>query len=144
MQYENEFELKISAIPENEGFARTAVAAFATQLNPTLTEINDIKLAVSEAVTNAVLHGYDNMPGKNYIYIKCRLSADELYIEVMDKGKGIEDIERARQPLFSTKADMNRAGLGIAVMEAFMDRLEIISEPQQGTCVRMYKKLQVD
>ena len=139
----NEMQIQFTAVSENEAFARIAVAAFVTPLNPTLEEIADIKTAVSEAVTNAIIHGYDGMTGKeqNQGYIHCLLNRDVLQVEVIDEGKGIEDVEKAMEPMYTTKPDMDRSGMGFAFMEAFMDELEVISEPGQGTTVLMSKKL---
>ena len=139
----NEMQIQFTAVSENEAFARIAVAAFVTPLNPTLEEIADIKTAVSEAVTNAIINGYDGMTGKeqNQVYIHCLLNRDVLQVEVIDEGKGIEDVEKAMEPMYTTKPDMDRSGMGFAFMEAFMDELEVISEPGQGTTVLMSKKL---
>ena len=151
----NEMEVYFDAISRNESFARVAVAAFVTHLNPTLEELADIKTAVSEAVTNAIIHGYENFngygrhgeqisamrenPGK--VRLKCVLEGDVLHIEIEDKGKGIDNIEQAMEPLFTTKAELERSGMGFAFMEAFMDDLEVESVPEEGTVVRMKKKL---
>jgi len=152
----NEMKLEFDAISMNEGFARLAVAAFVAPLNPTLEELADIKTAVSEAVTNAVIHGYENLHGygkygdcqpsyiqetKGKVFIRCCLEDDLLMIEVKDKGKGIDDIEKAMEPLFTTKPEFNRSGMGFAFMESFMDDLEVVSEPGRGTVVRMIKKI---
>lgn len=149
--FKNEMRLEIDAISENEAFARVAVAAFVAPMNPTVEEISDIKTAVSEAVTNAIIHGYDaeektdgETDGEtdvNKVYIHCTLLGDVLQVEVVDEGKGIENIEQAMEPLFTTKPDMDRSGMGFAFMEAFMDELEVISEPSMGTTVLMSKKL---
>ena len=135
----NWMQLEFEAISVNEGLARIAVAAFITQLDPTLEEIADVKTAVSEAVTNAVIHGYEEETGK--IYIRCRLKGDLLEIEVEDKGKGIENIEQAMEPLFTTKPQQDRSGMGFSFMEAFMDELEVTSVVGMGTTVYMKKKL---
>lgn len=151
----NEMEIYFDAISTNESFARVAVAAFVTHLNPTLEEIADVKTAVSEAVTNAIIHGYENYQGydkrnihraEDYykagkVRLKCILEKDLLHIEVEDKGRGIADVEQAMEPLFTTKAEMDRSGMGFAFMEAFMDDLEVESTPGEGTLVRMKKKL---
>ena len=144
----NEMQLTFDAISVNEAFARVAVAAFVAPLNPTLEEISDIKTAVSEAVTNAIIHGYDadfvreNKPdGSNLVYLHCIIEDDVLSVEISDKGRGIEDVEQAMEPLFTTKPVMDRSGMGFAFMEAFMDDLEVLSELYQGTTVRMKKKL---
>lgn len=136
---ENKIKLEMEALPENEGFARVAVAAFITPLNPTMEEISDVKTAVSEAVTNAVIHAYEEKGGT--IVIRCSLENDLLHMEIEDYGKGIENIERAMEPLFTTRPDLERSGMGFAFMEAFMDGLEVESTPQKGTTVIMEKKL---
>ena len=135
----NEMELIFDSCSENEGFARVAVAAFLTQLNPTLEEVADVKTAVSEAVTNAVIHGYDQEIHK--IRIRCRISGHAMEIEIRDEGNGIEDVEKAMQPMFTTRPELDRSGMGFAFMEAFMDELEVESEPGKGTTVRMKKKI---
>lgn len=143
----NEMKIEFDAISENEAFARVAVAAFVSPLDPTMEEISDIKTAVSEAVTNAVIHGYEAADGEygdtgqNKIYIHCLILNDVLQVEITDEGKGIENIEQAMEPLFTTKPDMDRSGMGFAFMEAFMDDLEVISEPGIGTTILMNKKL---
>lgn len=136
---ENKIKLEMEALPENEGFARVAVAAFITPLNPTMEEISDVKTAVSEAVTNAVIHAYDQKGGT--IVIRCSLERDLLHMEIEDFGKGIENVERAMEPLFTTRPDLERSGMGFAFMEAFMDGLEVESTPHKGTNVIMEKKL---
>lgn len=135
----NEMELTFDALSANEGFARVAVAAFTADLNPTLEEISDVKTAVSEAVTNCIIHGYEGKPGK--IQIRCVLERDLLHIEIEDKGTGIADVEKAMEPLFTTRPELDRSGMGFSFMEAFMDDLEVESTPGQGTIVRMKKKL---
>ncbi len=143
----NEMKLEFDAVSENEAFARVAVAAFVTPLNPTIEEISDIKTAVSEAVTNAIIHGYDGLEEsetegrENKVTVHCLLINDVLHVEIMDEGKGIENIDQAMEPLFTTKPEMDRSGMGFAFMEAFMDDLEVISEPGLGTTVLMKKKL---
>ena len=139
----NEMKLEFDALSVNEGFARVAVAAFITPLDPTLEEVADVKTAVSEAVTNSIIHAYgDRSEGKEArIWLTCRLEGDTLHIEVKDEGVGIADVEKAMEPLFTTLPDQNRSGMGFAFMEAFMDDLEVESSPGKGTCVRMIKKL---
>lgn len=139
MKNTNEMELIFESRSVNEGFARVAVAAFMTQLNPTLEEVADVKTAVSEAVTNAIIHGYDKEVEK--IQIRCRLSEQVLYIEVEDHGKGIENVEQAMQPLFTTKPGLDRSGMGFSFMEAFMDDITVESTPGKGTLVRMHKEI---
>ncbi len=137
MELRNEMRLEFLSKSQNESFARAAVAAFAAQLDPTLEEIADIKTAVSEAVTNAIIHGYES-PDK-YVQVITRIYDDRVVIEVIDHGKGIEDIEQARQPLFTTKPELERSGMGFTVMETFMDEVEVTSALGQGTRVRMVK-----
>ncbi len=132
-------KMEILSRPENEGFARAAVAAFVARLNPTLEEINDIKTAVSEAVTNSVVHGYDNEDG--IIYMDVIIEEREVHIIVSDKGKGIDDVEQAREPLFTTRPEEERSGMGFTFMEIFMDGLEVESIKDKGTTVHMVKKL---
>lgn len=152
--YDNSMTLEFEAISCNEAFARMAVSAFITPLNPTVEEMADVKTAVSEAVTNGVIHGYENvlgyLPGKmkcprqiskGKIKMDCCITGDVLHIRIQDWGKGIEDIEKAMEPLFTTKPELERSGMGFAFMEAFMDDLEVISEPGKGTIVVMIKKL---
>lgn len=152
----NEMILEFDAISNNESLARVAVATFITPLNPTLEEISDVKTAVSEAVTNAIIHGYENtigygrhgenrpVYGKDYegkVWLRCCLEDGILHIEVEDKGKGIENIDKAMEPLFTTKPELERSGMGFAFMEAFMDDLEVESKVNVGTVIRMKKKL---
>ncbi|MBP3352537.1 MAG: anti-sigma F factor [Lachnospiraceae bacterium] len=152
----NEMKIEFDAISINEGFARVAVAAFVSAMNPTMEEMSDIKTAVSEAVTNAIIHGYENLygygkygdrvpsyetihPGK--VYMHCEIKGDTCYIAIQDKGKGMADVEKAMEPLFTTKPEYNRSGMGFAFMEAFMDDLEVFSEEGKGTVVKMQKKI---
>ena len=133
----NEMELVFDSLSENEGFARVAVAAFMTQMNPILEEVSDVKTAVSEAVTNSIIHGYEKEKGKIRIY--CCVSVRELYLEVEDYGIGIEDVQRAMEPLYTSKPEQDRSGMGFAFMEAFMDKVEVESIPGEGTIVKMKK-----
>lgn len=135
----NEMLLEFDSRSENESFARSVVASFVAQLDPTLEEISDIKTAVSEAVTNAIIHGYEEMKGK--VIVVCRIFEHEVYVEVRDQGKGIKDIKQAMVPLFTTKPEEERSGMGFSFMEAFMDDLEVESEVDKGTTVRMKKKI---
>lgn len=137
MENTNEMQLIFDSRSSNESFARVTVAAFMTSLNPTVEEVSDVKTAVSEAVTNAIIHGYESEV--HDVYIRCRTEKNTLYIEIEDKGKGIEDVEAAMEPLFTTKPDLDRSGMGFSFMEAFMDELEVISRPGQGTVVKMKK-----
>ena len=139
MKNTNEMELVFDSKSVNEGFARVSVAAFLTQLNPTLEEVADVKTAVSEAVTNAIIHGYEKNSGK--ISIRCRLEGPVFYIEIEDSGKGIEDVEQAMQPLFTSKPEMERSGMGFSFMEAFMDEISVESQVGKGTIVKMQKEI---
>lgn len=157
-EMKNEMEIVFDAISSNESFARVAVAAFIAHLNPTLEEISDIKTAVSEAVTNAIIHGYENCygysrhgesrpaflmihPGK--VKLHCLMEKGILYIDISDQGKGIADLSQAMEPLFTTKPELERSGMGFAFMEAFMDDLEVESEVGKGTVVHMKKKMSI-
>lgn len=135
----NEMQVIFDSRSSNESFARVTVASFMTSLNPTVEEVSDVKTAVSEAVTNAIIHGYDNEV--HNIYIKCRTQENTLYLEIRDEGKGIEDISQAMEPLFTTRPELERSGMGFSFMEAFMDKLEVISEPGKGTTVKMEKTI---
>lgn len=139
MDGKNEMILQFDSRSCNEGFVRVAVAAFCTQLNPTLEEVADIKTAVSEAITNSIIHGYENRVEK--IQIECRTQDQTFYVTVKDHGKGIADIKKAMEPMFTTKPELDRSGMGFAFMEAFMDDLEVESEVGRGTTVRMKKKI---
>ena len=123
----------------NESFARVTVAAFMTSLNPTVEEVSDVKTAVSEAVTNAIIHGYESEV--HNIYIRCRTEGKTLYLEIEDEGKGIEDVKQAMEPLFTKKPELERSGMGFSFMEAFMDKLEVESVPGKGTTVKMEKTI---
>jgi stage II sporulation protein AB (anti-sigma F factor) len=137
----NEMKLSIDSRSVNESFARVAVSAFAAQLDLTIGELNDIKTAVSEAVTNCIVHAYEDSLGK--IYITCSLTnMREVIVKIRDLGRGIEDIEQARKPLFTTGGD-DRMGLGFAVMETFMDSVRVVSRAQKGTTVTLKKQLQL-
>lgn len=138
----NEMRIEFSAVSDNEAFARMAVAAFVMPLNPTMEELSDVKTAVSEAVTNAVIHGYENRGCmEEKVYLGCSIEGDVLKVEVQDRGVGIEDITQAMQPLYTTRPELDRSGMGFAFMEAFMDHLEVFSSPGAGTLIRMHKKL---
>ena len=138
-RYDNEMELEFLSKSNNEALARITVAAFAAQLDPTIEELADIKTAVSEAVTNCIIHGYENTEG--LIKIKATLLRNEIEIEISDNGKGIENIELARKPLYTTKGNLERSGMGFTIMESFMDEVEIHSVVDIGTKVIMKKKI---
>lgn len=139
MQVINQFSMNFVSRSANEGFARAAVAAFAAQLDPTLEEISDIKTAVSEAVTNCIVHAYRERLGKIYI-TGAITDTGELHIKIRDTGCGIKDVDQAMEPLFTTVGG-ERAGLGFAVMQSFMDGLRVRSTPDKGTTVTMIKKI---
>ena len=136
----NQMKIIIPAMSKNESLARSCIAAFAAQTDPTVEELSDLRSAVCEAVTNSIVHGYRDKSGN--ITITLKLTDDNcLYIKIADKGCGIEDIEKAKEPLFTTAPEEERAGLGFAVMEAFTDSLKVTSRPGKGTTVIMKKKL---
>ena len=135
----NEMTLAFDSISENEGFARVAVAAFLTQLNPTLEEVADIKTAVSEAVTNAIIHGYPD--GVHTVIVRARLEGQDVRIWVIDEGVGIADVRQAMEPLYTSRPELERSGMGFMFMEAFMDQVEVQSAPGVGTTVYMEKKI---
>lgn len=139
MEVTNYFTITFPATSRNEAFARVVVAAFAAQLDPTLDELNEIKTAVSEAVTNAIIHGYPDREGE--VVISCSLHRDSLEVIVKDSGVGIDNLEQAREPLFTSRPDLERAGMGFTVMEEFMDSVAIETKPGQGTAVTMTKKI---
>ncbi len=139
---ENEMKLEFSSKSNNEAFARIAVAAFASQLDPTIEELADIKTAVSEAVTNSIIHGYEDKEGK--VKIECKLLENTIYIEVSDMGKGIENVEMARKPLYTSKPNLERSGMGFTIMESFMDEMHVESIMGLGTKVTMKKKIKVE
>ena len=137
----NQMQLIFDAKSINEGFARVAVAAFMSELNPTLDEIADVKTAVSEAVTNAVIHAYESETEQIFIHCKtcCDISGRMLEVVVKDNGKGIMDVEKAMEPFYTTKPELERSGMGFAFMEAFMDELEVVSNINEGTTITMKK-----
>ena len=135
--FNNEMKLEFISKSSNESFARIAVAAFASQLDPTIEELADIKTAVSEAVTNCIIHGYEKKQG--IVKISAKLKENEIKIEISDKGKGIENIEDAKEPLYTTKPNLERSGMGFTIMESFMDEMEVQSILGLGTKVTMTK-----
>ena len=135
----NEMEIRFDSRSENEGFARVSVASFLTQLNPTVEEVADVKTAVSEAVTNAIIHGYEQRV--ETVRIHCSIENQLFTVEISDRGKGIANVEKAMEPMFTTKPEDDRSGMGFSFMEAFMDDLDVESEPGKGTLVKMEKKL---
>lgn len=134
-------ELTFLSVSRNEAFARATVGAFVTQLDPTMDELTEIKTVVSEAVTNAIIHGYNNKPDR-HVKIKCTiLDENELEIMIMDEGVGIQNIHEVKEPLYTSKPHLERSGMGFTIMESFMDSLEIISKVGYGTTVIMKKQL---
>ena len=136
-KYDNEMRLEFLSKSCNEAFARIAVAAFVSQLDPTIEEISDIKTAVSEAVTNCIIHAYENTQG--IIKMHCMLKENELIIEISDTGVGIEDIHIAKEPLYTSKPNLERSGMGFTIMQSFMDDLNIESVVNLGTKITMKK-----
>lgn len=137
----NEMKLRLPSLSVNESMARAAVAAFCAQMDPNATELADIKCAVSEAVTNCIVHGYRDRIG--IVYITVRLCENRLVrIEIKDKGCGIEDVSKARQPLFTTDAESERSGMGFTVMESFCDKVRVASKKGKGTTVTLFKRLE--
>ncbi len=139
MSYDNEVSLIMEAKSQNESLARMCVAGFVSALNPLIDELNDIKTAVSEAVTNAIIHGYENKGGQ--VTMNCKIKDRTIYIEVIDKGIGINDIEQAKTPLYTSKPEAERSGMGFTVMETFMDELAVTSINKIGTKITMSKTL---
>ena len=132
-------KLEFLSKSSNESFARVVVASFASQLDPTLEELSDIKTAVSEAVTNSIIHGYEY--GEGLITLEAIIYKNELEIIVKDKGKGIDDIEKAMEPFYTSKPNLDRSGMGFTVMETFMDNLNVRSNIEEGTIITMKKKI---
>ena len=139
MENTNEMTIVFESRPVNESLARVAVAAFSTQLNPTLEEVADLKTAVSEAVTNCIIHGYEGEIHK--IWLTCRLKGQELFVDVKDEGVGIPDVKKAMEPLYTTKPEKDRSGMGFTFMEALMDEISVESKVGEGTVVHMKKAI---
>ena len=136
---ENKIKVEFSSLSKNESFARVVIAAFATQLDPTLDELSDIKTAVSEAVTNAIIHGYGNESEGNFVKLEATIIENELTVKVIDNGTGIDNVDMAMQPLYTSRPDLERSGMGFTVMETFMDSLIVESVKGEGTTVTMKK-----
>ena len=136
---QNKMHLEFLSLSQNEGFARSVAAAFVSQLNPTIEELSDIRTAVSEAVTNAIIHGYEHTTGM--ITMDCAIDGEQFTVRVADQGVGIADVELARQPFYTTHPELERSGMVFTVMEAFMDEVEIQSEQGKGTQVTMHKRV---
>ncbi|WP_110932410.1 anti-sigma F factor [Paenibacillus bouchesdurhonensis] len=136
----NFMSLQFAARSENESFARVTVAAFVSQLDPTMDEITDLKTVVSEAVTNSIIHGYDSDP-EGIVTISAHIEGDTVTLVIEDKGQGIEDVELAKQPLYTSKPELERSGMGFTIMENFMDEFDVTSEMGGGTSIRMKKRI---
>ena len=139
MNRHNEMEVSFLSVPENEAFARVVIAAFAVQLSPTMSEIADVKTAVSEAVTNAIVHGYEGTRGM--VTMRARIDGATLAIEISDRGKGIPNVLQAMEPFYTTHPEQERSGMGFAVMQTFMDEVDVRSTPGIGTSVQMRKRI---
>ena len=139
--YENRVKIEFQSKSENEGFARVAVASFVAQLDPTIEELTDVKTAVSEAVTNSIIHGYEGKKD-GVIQIEAEIIGNEVKITVIDFGKGIADIEKAKEPLYTSRPDLERSGMGFTVMESFMDSMKVESSEGKGTRVVLNKKFE--
>ena len=141
--YDNKISIEFLSKSQNEAFARVAIAAFVSQLDPTIEELTDVKTAVSEGVTNSIIHGYENREdGK--VKIDALIEKNEVEIVISDFGRGIEDIEKAKEPLYTSRPDLERSGMGFTVMESFMDSLVVYSEKGKGTKVVMKKKFDIE
>ena len=141
--YDNKISIEFLSKSQNEAFARVAIAAFVSQLDPTIEELTDVKTAVSEGVTNSIIHGYENREdGK--VKIDALIEKNEVEIVISDFGRGIEDIEKAKEPLYTSRPDLERSGMVFTVMESFMDSLEVYSEKGKGTKVVMKKKFDIE
>ena len=138
-QFDNEMKLEFISKSSNEAFARIAVAAFASQLDPTIEELADIKTAVSEAVTNSIIHGYENKQG--IVRIIGKILENKIILEISDSGKGIENVDVAKEPLYTTKPNLERSGMGFTIMESFMDKVDVESIVDIGTKVTMEKSI---
>ena len=139
---ENKIKLEFLSLSKNESLARSVVGVFALQLNPSLSELSDIKTAVSEAVTNSIVHGYPNEIG--VVTLECYIQENVLHICIFDKGVGIKDLVVAQEPFFTTREDEERSGMGFTIMKSFMDDVSVESIEGEGTKVRMSKKIKVD
>ncbi|WP_062046523.1 anti-sigma F factor [Bacillus sp. JCM 19034] len=136
----NQMDLQFSAVSKNESFARITVAAFIAQLDPSMDELTEIKTVVSEAVTNAIIHGYNSDP-TGVVYIHAKLIDNAIELIIRDEGLGIQDVDEARMPLYTSKPELERSGMGFTIMENFMDEVDVTSEPMMGTTVYLKKTL---
>ncbi|OCT12472.1 anti-sigma F factor [Paenibacillus pectinilyticus] len=141
MSERNFMTLQFASRSENEGFARVAVAAFVSQLDPTLDELTDIKTVVSEAVTNSIIHGYNNQTD-GVITISAEIDDDTIRLTIEDKGEGIADLEQAKEPLYTSKPELERSGMGFTIMENFMDEVEVVTAVGIGTKINMLKRIE--
>jgi stage II sporulation protein AB (anti-sigma F factor) len=141
MSIRNGMELKFLSLSANESFARIAVAAFVSQLNPTMDELTDLKTVVSEAVTNAIIHGYENR-SDGWIVLRAEIVGDWVTLHIADEGRGIDNLAQAREPLYTSKPDLERSGMGFTIMENFMDECHVTSEPDKGTTVMLKKRIE--
>lgn len=141
--YDNKISIEFLSKSQNEAFARVAIAAFVSQLDPTIEEITDVKTAVSEGVTNSIIHGYENSED-GIVKIDAKIKGKEVEIVISDFGKGIKDIEQAKEPLYTSRPDLERSGMGFTVMESFMDSLEVYSEEGKGTRVVIKKNFSAE
>ena len=140
MPKKNEMQIQFFSQSINEAFARVAISSFISQLDPTVEQLYDIKMAVSEAVTNAIIHGYQGQE-EGLVVVKCSYEGNEVVITIIDQGKGIKSVEEAMQPLYTTSLEEERAGLGFTVMQEMMDEVEVCSHPGLGTTIKMKKSL---
>lgn len=136
---ENKMKIEFLSKSQNEAFARVAVAAFIAQIDPTIEELSDVKTAVSEAVTNSIIHGYQEKHDE-FVYVETKIEGNEVTITVEDNGVGIDNIEKVREPLYTSRPDLERSGMGFTVMESFMDEVEVTSKKGQGTKIIMKKR----
>jgi len=141
MSGHNHMKLSFASRSENEAFARVSVAAFVSQLDPTLEQLDEIKTVVSEAVTNAIIHGYDGRTD-GIVTVETEIDGDTLTLSIADQGKGIEDLELARQPLYTSRPELERSGMGFTIMENFMDEFDVVSSESGGTSLRMKKRIE--
>jgi stage II sporulation protein AB (anti-sigma F factor) len=141
MSGHNLMKLSFASRSENEAFARITVAAFVAQLDPTMEQLDEIKTVVSEAVTNAIIHGY-NENADGVVSIEAEIDGDTVLISISDQGKGIEDLDLARQPLFTSRPELERSGMGFTIMENFMDEFDVVSSPEGGTSLKMRKRIE--
>jgi stage II sporulation protein AB (anti-sigma F factor) len=137
----NHMKLSFASRSENEAFARISVAAFVSQLDPTMEQLDEIKTVVSEAVTNAIIHGY-NGSTDGVVTVEAEIDGDMVALSISDQGGGIEDLELARQPLYTSRPELERSGMGFTIMENFMDEFEVVSTPESGTTLRMKKRIE--